>query len=533
MSSQAPPGPRFKVRATLLCLAALALTAAGAVGLIYLLNGQDTAQLPGVPIEATSAQVHQLCGSCHKYPPPDSFPREAWEREVAQGYEFFKQAGHHLHEAPPIQQVIEYYERRAPEKLPVRRPQNASGPPPVQFTRAAHRLPEQKGLPTVSNVNLVHLFDPDKLDVLICDMREGWVSAYRPYLDPPTSVLLGRVGHPAHAEVVDLDGDGIKDVIVADLGKFYEGDDNALVGRVVLLKGGKDGKFTPITLLKGVGRVADVQAADFNGDGKLDLIVAVFGWRTNGSIIYLENRTTDWSKPNFVPHVVDDRHGTIHVPVVDLNKDGKKDFVALISQEHETIVAFLGDGKGRFHKKTIYTAPHPAYGSSGIQLVDLNGDGRLDVLYTNGDVMGTDQLRPQHSIQWLENRGAFPFKHHHLTYMYGVHRALAADYRGEGILDIIAVSAVPEPYFGAEPRRLGLDTVIYLKHVSPGKFVRYSLEKGPDHATCAVGSVHHDGKIDLVTGNFFLKGSDDPRRASITVWKNAGRLKSATQTRRK
>jgi hypothetical protein len=50
------------------------------------------------------------------------------------------------------------------------------------------------------------------------------------------------------------------------------------------MAGGPDGTFTPVILLKGVGRVADVQAADFNGDGKLDLVVGVFGWRNTGEI---------------------------------------------------------------------------------------------------------------------------------------------------------------------------------------------------------------------------------------------------------
>ena len=63
------------------------------------------------------------------------------------------------------------------------------------------------------------------------------------------------------------------------------------------------------------------------------------------------------------------------MPVGDLNKDGRPDFVALISQEHETVVAFLNEGNGRFRKETIYTAPHPAFGSSGIQLIDLDGQG--------------------------------------------------------------------------------------------------------------------------------------------------------------
>ena len=125
---------------------------------------------------------------------------------------------------------------------------------------------------------------------------------------------------------MDLDGDGIPDIIVACLGSFSPTD--APFGSVVWLRGAADGSFTPITLLAGVGRVADVQAADFNGDGKLDLIAGVFGWRNTGEIVYLENRTTDWTRPQFVPHVVDNRHGTIHVPVCDLNGDGRPDFVA-------------------------------------------------------------------------------------------------------------------------------------------------------------------------------------------------------------
>ena len=69
------------------------------------------------------------------------------------------------------------------------------------------------------------------------------------------------------------------------------------------------------------------------------------------------------------------------------NRDGKPDFVAAITQEHETVVAFLNEGGGRFRKETIYTAPHPAFGINGMQLVDLDGDGDLDVLLTNGDAL--------------------------------------------------------------------------------------------------------------------------------------------------
>src|SRR5579884_3215307 len=312
-------------------------------------------------------QVKGSCAMCHAFPPPDTFPRSAWKEEVEQAYRFAAAANLPTI-LPPIDSVVKYYEERAPEQLSPAVYESSNTPLPVTFQRTScPRLTQSAGgnNVAVSNVNLVHLSDPNKLDVLTCDMRGGRVLLYKPYEANPSWRVLAHVANPAHAEVVDLDGDGIKDIIVANLGSFTPTDERC--GSVVWLRGQPDGTFKPFTLLSGVGRVADVQAADFNGDGKLDLIVAVFGWRNTGSVILLENQTTDWNHPHFIPHVLDDRAGAIHVPVCDLNGDGKPDFVALISQEHEEVVAFLNDGKGGFHKKLIYKAPHPAYGSTGIQ----------------------------------------------------------------------------------------------------------------------------------------------------------------------
>jgi hypothetical protein len=504
--------------------AILVVGTTAAAGYLHFLRPHSAATANVAPAQAstvpesvaTPSEIRLFCSRCHAYPPADTFPRAAWDMEVRQAYKFFMQSNLFV-KAPPIQQVIQYYEQRAPEELSPAVIETAKTPLPLRFEPLNYPVLPQFPMPAISNLNLVHLFDERRLDVLACDMRNGLVLALSPYAASPVWRVLAHIPNPAHTEVVDLDGDGIKDILVANLGNLEPTD--RLVGSVVWLRGKGDGTFTPIALMDGVGRVADVQAADFRGTGKLDLVVACFGWNRTGEVYFLENQTTDWVHPNFARRIVDDRHGAIHVPVGDINGDGKPDFVALISQEHEVIVAFLNEGNGHFRKETIYRGPHPAYASSGIQLVDLNGDGKLDVLYTNGDTMDPPyQLRPYHSIQWLENQGHFPFKHHPITPMYGVHRAVAADFRGIGKLDIVASAYLPQDrYPQREQRRL--DSLIYLEQTSPGTFVRHSLETvACDHVTCVAGDIFGSGKIDVVTGNLVF--SPCPHMA--TIWRNQG-----------
>jgi hypothetical protein len=517
---------------TLKKLAMLSVLGVVAVGIVlagqsFLERNEELAQpeleLPPLPGEAAEEQVKLVCSACHAYPTPAIFPRAVWRREVRQAYDFLHDSFLPL-EIPSLESVAQYYENRAPKELAFAPQDSSAGPCPVRMSPTGHPLPEGRLNPGVANVSVAHLFDKQRYDVLVCDIRYGLVLAFQPYLERPAWKVLAKLTAPCHAEVVDLDGDGILDILVADLGSFAPTDDR--VGRVVMLKGKADGTFTPITLLEGVGRVADVQAADFQGKGKLDLVVGVFGWRKTGEILYLENTTTDWTKPSFTQQVLDKRHGAIHVPVGDLNGDGRPDIVALISQEHETIVAFMNEGNGKFRKETIYSAPHPAYGSSGIQLVDMNHDGKLDVLYTNGDIMDPPPLlKPYHGIQWLENRGRFPFEHHPIAGMYGVERALAADFQGNGRLDIVAVSYLPAEKYPQRAKR-NLDSVILLEQAEPGKFIRHSLEKEScDHFTCAVGDLIGDGRMHLITGNHYL-GPGHPSTDAITIWQNLGNIDS-------
>jgi VCBS repeat protein len=481
---------------------------------------------PGA-MPADEALARKVCSQCHEFPPPDVLPRKSWGTI---GYEMaglvIGGIGAPKGGPPPtvdfdVDRVIHYYESHAPLVLPSPEPWPAieSGPGRVRFARHPFRLAQGPAIPSIANVAFWPLEPNGPLRIVAADMGAGLVLEADPNRPEAGLFRLPRVPFPCHTQAVDLDRDGRIDLLVADLGDFAPGDH--LKGSVVWLRRLADGSYRSYTLASGLPRVADVEAADFNGDGRLDLVVAAFGWHEVGGIYLFENRTTDWDHPVFVKRELDGRPGTIHVPVADLNGDGRPDFVALISQHYETVVAFLNDGKGGFRKEVIDQAPHPAWGSSGLSLVDLDGDGDLDVLVTNGDMLDDFLLKPYHSIRWLENRGRFPFVPHELVTLPGVHRARAVDLDGDGDLDIVACAFVQFSAEGSPPSAFANQpSLVWLEQTSPGTFVRHTLELAGHHVSLDVGDYNRDGRPDILVGNFRAQGSD-----MVEIWENLGKAR--------
>ncbi len=412
---------RGRLRAASLLVGAVALAGAGLWVGRDLLPDASAKAMPDVSAgylhsAADEARVSAFCGDCHQAPRPDTFPKAAWPEQVAQGYTFFQKSGRDL-VPPPKEAVVRFYQERAPEALPVVPREEDRRPWKVAFRRGELGDPAAGADPAIANVHLLRLDGGEAWSVVACEMNSGTILAADPESAFPSKdgkpaapprVLSRAVKHPGHVEMTDLDGDHRLDLLVAELGTPMPSDDRK--GAVVWLKQGADGAYSAITLASGLGRVADIQAADFDGDGDQDLVVAEFGWRDLGAVLYFENRTGKDGVPKFEKTIVDPRHGAIHVPIADLDGDGKPDFVAAISQEHETIVAFLNRGPGRFEAKALWSAPHPAFGLSGMQLVDLDGDKDLDVLLTSGDAFDTVMLRPDNGVTWLENRGDLRFE---------------------------------------------------------------------------------------------------------------------------
>ena len=275
---------------------------------------------------------------------------------------------------PDFARVLRYYEANAPETLPAPTPWPAANR--LAFVKRPMNPASVPGRPSISNVRLIDIDGDGRLEVLATDMRFGLVMLGRPSGSNATLDVLAQLSNPSHISMVDFDRDGLKDFFVADLGDYLPSDHTK--GSVVLLRGTRNGTYQQLDLDRWP-RVADVETADFNGDGTEDVVVAAFGWRKVGNLSVLENHTTDYSRPSFVTRVLDARPGAIHAIPTDLNKDGKPDIVALFAQQFETVVAFINKGTAEvsFTPTVLYTAPHPNWGSSGIQLADLDQDGDL------------------------------------------------------------------------------------------------------------------------------------------------------------
>ncbi len=466
---------------------------------------------------ATEAEVKERCGTCHTVPPPEILPRSAWRDEIVrmmliqEGVPEPAGATSFLPLSPDWLRLWRYYDQRAPEKLAGPEPWPKVSMTPVAFEKTTVVGSQASGAIAIANVRLVDVDADKRVDIVASEMRTGPVLLG---LAKDRFVLkaIARLAHPAHIEPVDLDKDGLGDFLVADLGSFQPADHAS--GAVYWLKRRQDGSYVTVPIATKLPRTADARAADFDGDGDLDIVVGSFGWRFTGHVTLLENQTTSWRTPAFVAKVLDPRTGAIHVPTTDLDKDGRPDIVILFAQQHEAVVAFMNRGKGEFLPQTIYQGPHPNWGSSGIELVDLDKDGDLDVLLAHGDSFDDLVLKPYHGLVWLENRGGFPFVEHRLADLPGAHSAKAADIDGDGDLDVIATALVLGGDMTAE-----LASIVWLEQTAPGRFERHTIEQGsPTHASVEVGDMDGDGKPDIAAGWFAL---GRPLGSWVDVWRNA------------
>ena len=382
----------------------------------------------------------------------------------------------------------------------------AASPLAYERTEISPTLPHQ---PRITNVQILD-FDGDRIaDVIACDAQTNRVLWYRQSAPGQwgEEIVLGEdLVDPAHATVVDLDQDGDQDVIVSVLGNIWP--DDTHVGRVVLLEQ-DGGRFKSRVLLDDVRRVADVQSGDLDGDGDVDLAVAVFGY-ARGQILWLENR----GQKRFREHRIHYAPGTIHVPLADYDGDGDLDIAAIVSQEEEEVLVFENLGHGRFQTRTLYSTINFDIGSAGLVQTDLDQDGDPDLLLPVGDNLEDMYSYPQpyHGCLWLENKGNWNFETKRIGTFGGTYAADAGDLDGDGDQDVVLVSM-----FNDWSKKENA-SLVWLENDGHQDFRTWQIASDPIHlTTVACGDLNGDGRDDIVAGGLHLMTPLD-RLGRVTAW---------------
>jgi hypothetical protein len=317
----------------------------------------------------------------------------------------------------------------------------------------------------------------------------------------------------------DLDNDGHLDIV-----SVHEDSDHVRVAF-----GAEDpGEWFRLSLAEGeeAGAAEDVALGDLNGDGFLDAVIAC----EEGHLLYLQNpggkvRGFRWER--VIPEATKDRGSWIRVFLADFNGDGRLEVVAANKGTSEgydpnkerplTPISWfevpenpLDGAAWKEHELTRVQVPINS------QPVDLDGDGDLDILAGS---------RNEFRIFWFENLGGdqIQFQEHPISIVPASGGSAVEiqvtgfnldfhDFNGDGRLDVALASSnwlvwIEQPADFAEPWKMHP-----IGTLTPDELVGF-----------AIADINGDGNADIMSGAY-SRGPRLEDGPELTVNDALGRL---------
>jgi len=291
---------------------------------------------------------------------------------------------------------------------------------------------------------------------------------------------------------------GPKGIFATLMGSYDPSDD--ISGSIIELPTPESGNPEVKDLVKDLPRPVHSLVTDVDGDGQDDIVVAAYGNYLGELAWYGRTSNGNWTK-----NLILEQPGALKSASIDLNGDGINDLVSLFAQGREALYGHINDGKGQFETRPLIEK-HPAWGFSGFQKIDFDGDGEDDLLVTNGDNGDFGKtippFKPYHGIRlYLGESGEF--KEAFFLPQNGAYKALAADFDGDGDMDIASISYFPD--YRARP----FESFIYYENQAGATFPKaadfkaHSFEDSLSGRWCVMdaGDIDKDGDLDLVLGS--------------------------------
>jgi len=237
---------------------------------------------------------------------------------------------------------------------------------------------------------------------------------------------------------------------------------------------GRVGEPQPLHVLEtDFSHIHGVAAGDVNGDGLADLVAGSFdGPEANSIALHLAKKDA----PGFIASRITrgEATGRAHyLDIADVNGDGRAD-VLLAASGGGTATAWVQNADATWKPQLIAREA----GATHAQAADVDGDGVMDIIVSNGHGKG---------IFWF--RGPHWEKHIVDADITETHALDHADLDGDGDIDIAAGS-------------YGEKIVVWYENDGRGNFTRHVIDQGNGQESydLKITDIDGDGKPDVILG---------------------------------
>jgi FG-GAP-like repeat len=483
-------------------------------------NNSKDATAPPKPTNLSGKELATLhCGSCHLMPTPDLLDKTTWNKGIFPEMSYYMgikpasdkfftmtpddimaQVKAGIYPSNPLlaqedwQKIVDYYTAEAPEKLPQQKPKETVkiGLP---FFEVKMLNNTEGALPFVSMIKI----DTTNHAFYLAHRNKSFIETYNSAFKKIDSI---RVESPV-SDIVFKNKEkyllqmGIMDPNEAQKGKLSKTTTN---------------QTSLTTLVDSLQRPVNLAIFDINQDGTDDYLICNYGNLT-GKLAWYDGKTHQETVLKPFP-------GARNVVVKDMNNDGFLDIVVLMCQAREGVSIFYNKGTSIFEEDIVLQFP-PVYGSSYMDLADMNGDGKPDIVYTNGDNADYSMvLKPYHGVRIFINEGSSKespntFKEQFFYPVYGAGKVITADFDKDGDLDMATIAFFPDEKQTPHEGFLFFEN----KGHNTFKVSTFTNSNNGKWLVMDVGDLDGDGKTDILLGSY-VKGKFSPTSKSIPtiVW---------------